>query len=107
MANNYKSAKADLSNTNNTTVYTCPTGATAIVKSILVTEDANTGANISITITTSGSAVFNLFKTKAIAGNATVELLTSPIVLEAGDILKTQASAVNLLHVIVSILEVS
>ena len=107
MANHYRSAKADLTNTNNTTVYTCPTGATAILKSILVTEDGNTGTNISITLTTSGSAVFNLFKSKSIAGNATTELLTSPIVLEAGDIIKAQAGAGNLLHIILSILEVS
>ena len=95
-----------VTNTNNTTVYTCPTGATAILKSILVTEDGNTGTNISITLTTSGSAVFNLFKSKAISANSTVELLSRDLLLTAGDILKVQAATANRLHVVASITEI-
>ena len=49
---------------------------------------------------------FNLFKTKAIASNATVELLTQPLIIEAAESLKVQASDANELHVIASILEI-
>ena len=40
MANTYKNASADLTSTDKTTVYTCPSETTAIVKSIRVTEDS-------------------------------------------------------------------
>ena len=39
MAHNYKNAKVDLTTTNATVLYTCPTATTAIMKSILVSED--------------------------------------------------------------------
>jgi len=54
----------------------------------------------------SSSAIFSLFKTKAIASNATTELLTQPLVLEESEILKVQASDANELHVVASILEI-
>ena len=38
LPNNYKNAKVDLTTTNNTTVYTCPTATQTIVKSILVND---------------------------------------------------------------------
>ena len=38
MANIYKNAMFDLTTTNKTTVYTCPTARTALVKSIQVTN---------------------------------------------------------------------
>ena len=53
MANTYKNAKVDLTTTNATTVYTTPTGATAIVKSILMSEDSDNADTITITITES------------------------------------------------------
>jgi hypothetical protein len=51
--------------------------------------------------------VFSLFKTKAISANATLELLTAPLVLQAGDILKVTAATANRLHVVASILEIT
>jgi hypothetical protein len=107
MANTYKNAKVDLTSTGNTTVYTCPTGAIAIIKSILVSEDSNNSDTITITLTDASADVYSVFKDKAITAKQTLELLTSPMVLNAGDILKTQAATANRLHVIVSILEVS
>ena len=43
MANTFTNKKADLTTTNLTTVYTVPTATTAIIKSILVSEDAGSG----------------------------------------------------------------
>jgi len=106
MANSFINAKADLTTTDLTTLYTVPTAKTAVVKSILVSEDAGSGANITVTLVNSDSAIFSLFKTKAIASNATTELLTQPLVLEESEILKVQASDTNELHVIASILEI-
>ena len=73
----------------------------------MVSEDAGSGCDVTFTITNAASAVFNLFKDKAIASKATTELLTHPLVLEENEILKAQASDANELHVIASILEIN
>ena len=106
MANSFINAKADLTTTNLTTLYTVPSFKTSVVKSILVSEDAGSGANITVTLVDSSSNIFSLFKTKAISSNTTTELLTQPLVMEASEILKVQASDANELHVIASILEI-
>jgi hypothetical protein len=106
MANTFTNKKADLTTTNLTSVYTVPTATTAIIKSILVSEDAGSGTTIDVTLVDSSSNIFNLFKTKAISSNTTVELLTQPLVLEESEVLKVQAADANELHVIASILEV-
>ncbi len=106
MANQYKNAKVDLTATTATTLYTCPTARTAIIKSILVSEDSGNADTITVTITDSASAVFSLFKTKAVSANATVELLTAPLVIEESEIVKVTAATANRLHVVASLLEV-
>ena len=106
MANIYKNAKVDLTTTDNTTIYTTPSNSRAIIKSILVSEDAGSGTTITITLVNSSGAIFNLFKDKAIGSKATTELLTHPLVMEESEILKVQAADANELHVIASILEI-
>jgi len=107
MAHNYKNAKVDLTATTATTLYTCPTATTAIVKSILVSEDSGNADTITVTLTDAASAVFSLFKTKAVSANTTVELLTAPLVVEESEVLKVTAATANRLHVTASFLEVS
>ena len=106
MSNSFVNAKADLTTTDNTTLYTTPSANVAIVKSILVSNDAGSACNITVTLTDASSNVFSLFKTKSIASNATTEILTSPLVVEESEILKVQASDANELHVIASILQI-
>ena len=107
MANNYKNAKLDLTATSVTTLYTAPDATTSIVKSILVSEDTGNADTITVTITNASAAVFSLFKVKAVGANTTVELLTAPLVVEEGEILKVTAATANRLHVVASILEIS
>ena len=107
MANLFKNAKVDLTTTNATTLYTCPSATTAIVKSILVSEDSNNADTLTLTLTNASSAVFSIYKTKAIGATGTVELLTAPLVVQAGEILKVTAATANRLHVVASILEIS
>lgn len=107
MANQYKNAKVDLTTTNATTLYTCPTAKTAIVKSILVSEDSGNADTITVTLTDAASAVFSVFKVKAVGANTTVELLTAPMVVEESEILKVTAATANRLHVVASLLEVT
>ena len=106
MANNYKNAKLDLTSPSITTLYTTPTAKTAIVKSIIVSEDSGNADTITLTLTNSASAVFSLFKTKAVSANTTVELLSAPLVVEESEILKVTAATANRLHVVASLLEI-
>jgi len=107
MANAYKNAKLDLTDTDNETLYTVPTATTTIIKSILVSEDTGATPTITVTLVDSAAAVFSLFKTKALTANGTSELLTTPLVAEESEIIKVQASAGNQLHVVMSFLEIT
>ena len=107
MANTYVNAKNDLTATTATTLYTCATATTAIVKSILVSEDSGNADTITVTLTDADSAVFSLFKVKAVGANTTVELLTAPLVVQESEILKVTAATADRLHVVASILEVT
>lgn len=106
MPNTYTNAKVDLTSATATTLYTCAASTTAIVKSILVSEDSGNADTITLTLT-NGSDVFSLFKTKSVSANGTVELLTAPLVLQATEILKVTAATQDRLHVVASILEIT
>jgi len=106
LANTFINKKVDLTATSVTTLYTIPNATTSIVKSILVSEDSGNADTLTATITDTADAVFSLFKTKAIGANATVELLTAPLVMEEGEVLKVTAATANRLHVVLSCLEV-
>ena len=105
MANAFVNKKVDLTSTSVTTLYTVPSATTAIIKSILVSEDSGNSDTITVTITDTSSNVFSVFKTKSISANGTTELLSAPLVLEESEILKVTAATANRLHVILSALE--
>ena len=88
MANSFINKKADLTTTDLTVLYTVPSFKTAVVKSLIVSEAAGSGSTITITLVNASSAIFNLFKDKAIASKATTELLTQPLIMEEGEALK-------------------
>jgi|TARA_R100000149_G_C5805556_1_gene91038 hypothetical protein len=104
LANNFINAKKDLTTTDDTTIYTCPTATQSVVKSILVNDDSGSGSTLNLTLT-SGTDVFSIYKTKSISANETVELLTQPLIIQESEILKGQAGNANRLHVIVSLME--
>ena len=106
MAKTFVNKKVDLTATSATTLYTVPSATTAIIKSIIVSEDSGNADTLTVTITDTADAVFSLFKTKAISANATTELLTAPLVLEESEVLKVTAATANRLHVVLSALEV-
>ena len=106
MANTFVNKKADLTSTSATTLYTVPSATTAVVKSIIVSEDSGNADTITVTITDTDDAVFSLFKTKAISANATTELLSAPLVLQESEVLKVTAATANRLHVVLSALEI-
>ena len=106
MANTFVNKKVDLTTINTTILYTVPSATTAIIKSIIVSEDSGNADTLTVTITDTADAVFSIFKTKTISANATVELLTAPLVMEESEVLKVTAATANRLHVVLSSLEV-
>ena len=106
MANTFVNKKKDLTSTSATTLYTVPTATTAVIKSIIVSEDSGNADTITVTITDTDEAVFSLFKTKAISANATSELLSAPLVVQESEIVKVTAATANRLHVVLSVLEI-
>ena len=106
MANSFVNKKVDLTSTSATTLYTVPSATTAVIKSILVSEDSGNADTITVTITDTASAVFSLFKTKSISANGTTELLSGPLVIEESEIVKVTAATANRLHVVLSALEI-
>jgi hypothetical protein len=107
MANIYKNTKTDLTSASATTVYTVPSDSRSIVKSILVNDDSGSGDTITLTLTNAAGTVFSLFKVKAVAANATVELLTNPLIMMESEILKATPATGNRLHIVVSMLEMN
>ena len=103
----YKNAKVDLTTTNATEVFTMPNATTAVIKSILVSEDSGNADTITLTLTDSASDIFSLFKVKAVSANTTVELLTAPLVVAESEKITAQAATANRLHVVVSYMEIS
>jgi hypothetical protein len=106
MSNAFVNKKVDLTSTSATTLYTVPTATTAVIKSILISEDSGNADTITITLTDADAAVFSLFKTKAISANATTELLSAPLVAQESEIVKVTAATANRLHVVLSALEI-
>ena len=106
MANTFVNKKKDLTSTSATTLYTVPTATTAVIKSILVSEDSGNADTITVTITDTDSAVFSLFRVKAISANGTTELLSAPLVVAESEAIKVTAATANRLHVVLSALEI-
>ena len=106
MANSFVNKKVDLTSTSATTLYTVPSATTAVIKSILVSEDSGNADTITVTITDTASAIFSLFKTKSISANGTTELLSGPLVVEESEVVKVTAATANRLHVVLSALEI-
>ena len=94
-------AFVDLSSTDLTTLYTCPTNKTAVIKEIFICNvDTTNSTDITIAITdTSASTTFNLIKTKTVGNDDFLRLDSADIILESGDIIKAQANADNDLEV--------
>ena len=106
MANSFVNKKVDLTSTSATTLYTVPSAATAVIRSILVSEDSGNADTITVTITDTDDAVFSLFSVKAISASGTTELLTAPLIAEESEVIKVTAATANRLHVVLSAIEI-
>jgi hypothetical protein len=102
-------AKLDLTNTDNTVLYTAPSDAdfnASVVGSIVVSNDSGSADTITVTLV-SGSDIFSVFKLEEVGAVSTKELLLKDLILQGGEILKVQAATGGRLHVVASIQELS
>tara|TARA_R100000808_G_C2141453_1_gene149258 strand:- start:612 stop:1001 length:390 start_codon:yes stop_codon:yes gene_type:complete len=102
-------AKVDLTNTNDTVLYTAPSDAdfnASIVNSILVSNDSGSADTITVTLV-SGSDTFSLFKLEEVGALSSKELLLKDLILQSGEIIKVQAATGARLHVVASIQEIT
>jgi hypothetical protein len=88
MANIYKNEKTSLTTTALTTLYTVPSNSRAIVKSLLVAEDAGSTAVVNLT------------------ANQKEQVLSEPLIMKESEILKVQASS-GAVDVVASVLEIN
>ena len=59
MANTFVNKKVDLTTTSATTLYTVPSATTAIIKSIIVSEDSGNADTLTVTITITNDNSYN------------------------------------------------
>ena len=105
MANAFINRKIALTTTDTKTLYTVPSATAAIVKSLLVCNDAGSACTLVVTLTDTSSNVFKLFNDFSVDSNATTELLDKPLIMQESEVLKVTAADANELHVIAAIME--
>ena len=106
MANIYLNKKTSLTNTDLTTLYTVPSNARAIVKSVNVAEDAASTAVVKVTLTNASGTAFVIDNDVNLTANQKEQVLTEPLIMEESEILKVQAAS-GAVDVVASILEIN
>ena len=106
MANIYRNQKTSLTNTDLTTLYTVPSNSRAIVKSILVAEDAAGSATVKVTLVNASSTIFVIDNLVSLSANENKQVISEPLIMEESEILKLQAAS-GAVDVIASVLEIN
>ena len=106
MANIYKNEKTSLTTTALTTLYTVPSNSRAIVKSLLVAEDAGGTAVVKVTLVDAAAAIFVIDNDVNLTANQKEQVLSEPLIMKESEILKVQASS-GAVDVVASILEIN
>ena len=106
MANIYKNDKVSLTTTDVTTLYTVPSNSRAIVKSLLVAEDASGSTVVKVTLTNAAGTAFVVDNDVTLTSGQKEQVLSEPLIMLESEILKVQATSGNA-DVIASILEIN
>ena len=106
MANIYKNEKTSLTTTALTSLYTVPSNSRAIVKSLLVAEDAGGTAVVKVTLVDASSNIFVVDNDVDLAADQKEQVLSEPLIMKESEILKVQASS-GQVDVVASILEIN
>ena len=106
MANIYKNEKTSLTTTALTTLYTVPSNSRAIVKSLLIAEDAGGTAVVKVTLVDAAAASFVVDNDVDLAADQKEQVLSEPLIMKESEILKVQASS-GAVDVVASVLEIN
>ena len=107
MANIYKNAQFDLTNTNATDVYTVPSNSRAIVQNIHMANIGSGNVVVHAHIYDNSATTQYTFAKHTIAANESQSVSDGSIVLEENDILRVQAASANDIEGTVAILEIN
>ena len=106
MANIYTNAFFDLTTTDLTTIYTCPSDSRTIVQNIQNTNESGT-TQVQVYVTDTSASTTYEINHNSLSANETYNAALGPVILEENDILKIQANASNVVSGVVSILEIN
>ena len=107
MANNYKVKGISLATTAQTSLLTAAAGRTIIIRSVRISNKTGNTPTITLFVTdSSGSATFEYLRTQSLSANATLEVISKPLVLEENDILKATMSATDAVDIVITYLEI-
>jgi hypothetical protein len=83
-----------------------PSNSRAIVKSLLVAEDAGSTAVVKVTLVDAAAAVFVIDNDVNLTANQKEQVLSEPLIMKESEILKVQTSS-GAVDVVASILEIN
>ena len=106
MANIYKNSKLSLTSSGATTLYTVPANSRAIIKSLLVSEDAGGAAVAKVTLTDSSGTAFVIDNDVDLAANQKEQVFSEPLIMEESEVLQIDATS-GAVDVFVSVLEIN
>jgi len=106
MSNTYKSTFFSLTTTNQTTVYTVPTGVKALIKTIQCSNHTG-NTTVEVFVTDTSAATTTEIAELTMSASTTENFAKGPIVLDENDILKITAATANRITGTVSVLEIS
>lgn len=104
MANIYRNAFFDPSNTDTVSIYTTPSDSRSIIQNIQLTNESGSKI-VKFYVTDASANVDYLVAHGSITGPTVCNFAKGPIVLEENDVLKAQSSVTSNISAIVSILE--
>jgi hypothetical protein len=110
MANTFKNAEAILTGTTVTDLYQAPAtaGSVSIVLSVLLANRGGSSVQGTVLLTNSSNTILSyILNACPVPVNTALEVVTNKIVLQAGEKLRVQASAANLLDATLSCLEIT
>ena len=106
MANIYKNSKLSLTSSGVNTLYTVLANSRAIVKSLLVSEDAGGAAVAKVTLTDSSGTVFVIDNYVDLSANQKEQVFSEPLIMEESEILKINVTS-GAADIVVSVLEIN
>lgn len=106
MANIYKNAFYDPSDTSQVSVYTVPSDSRAIIQNIQITNESGSKV-VKAAVTDSSATTDYQIAYASISGPTICNIAKGPVVLEENDILKIESSVTSGISGIISILEIN